>query len=88
MGKSTIALNLAIGLSLKGYKTGLLDADIFSPSVPVMLDVKDFRPQVKNINGKDIIAPLEKYGIKVLSIGFFVEPDSAVVWRGRWHQIS
>ena len=82
VGKSTIALNLAIGLSLKGYKTGLLDADIFGPSVPVMLDVKDFRPQVKNINGKDIIAPLEKYGIKVLSIGFFVEPDSAVVWRG------
>jgi len=82
VGKSTIALNLAIGLSLKGYETGLLDADIFGPSVPVMLDIKDFTPQVKNTGGRDLIIPPEKYGIKVLSIGFFVDSGSAVVWRG------
>jgi len=82
VGKSTIALNLAIGLSLKGYETGLLDADIYGPSIPVMLDIKNFTPQVKNTGGRDLIIPPEKYGIKVLSIGFFVEPDNAVVWRG------
>ncbi len=82
VGKSTIALNLAVALSLKGYKTGLLDADIFGPSAPLMLGALNFRPEVKNKNGKEMITPLNKYGIKVLSIGFFVKPDDAVVWRG------
>jgi len=82
VGKSTIAINLAVALALKGYRTGLLDADIFGPSAPVMLDARNFRPEVIKKNGKDMVLPLYKYGIKVLSIGFFVNPDDAVVWRG------
>lgn len=82
VGKSTVAANLAIALSKLGYKVGLLDADIFGPSVPKMFQVEDERPYAENIGGRDLIIPVEKYGIKLLSIGFFVNPDTATLWRG------
>lgn len=82
VGKSTVAANLAIALSKLGYKVGLLDADIFGPSVPKMFQVEDERPYAENIGGRDLIIPVEKYGIKILSIGFFVNPDTATLWRG------
>lgn len=82
VGKSTVAANLAIALSKLGYKVGLLDADIFGPSMPKMFQVEDERPYAENIGGRDLIVPVEKYGIKLLSIGFFVNPDTATLWRG------
>jgi ATP-binding protein involved in chromosome partitioning len=82
VGKTTIAVDLAIALARKGYMTGLLDADVFGPSVPIMLDAAKYRPEVKRENNTDIIVPLLKYGVKVLSTGFFVDPSDAVVWRG------
>ena len=82
VGKSTVAANLAIALSKLGYKVGLLDADIFGPSVPKMFQVEDAQPYAENIDGRDLIVPVEKYGIKLLSIGFFVNPDTATLWRG------
>lgn len=82
VGKSTVAANLAISLSRLGYKVGLLDADIFGPSVPKMFNVEDVRPYAVNKDGRDLIEPVEKYGVKVLSIGFFVNPDTATLWRG------
>ena len=82
VGKSTVSANLAVALAQQGYKVGLLDADIFGPSVPKMFDVEDARPYVEQIGGRDLILPVEKYGIKILSIGFFVDKDSAIVWRG------
>ena len=82
MGKSTVAANLAIALAKLGYKVGLLDADIFGPSMPKMFQVEDARPYAETIDGRDMIVPVEKYGIKLLSIGFFVDPDQATLWRG------
>lgn len=82
VGKSTIAVNLAIALARKNYSVGLLDADVFGPSVPMMFDAEKYRPEVKVVNNTDIIVPLTKYGVKVLSTGFFVDPSEAVVWRG------
>lgn len=82
VGKSTVCTNLAIALAKKGYKVGLLDADIFGPSIPKMLDVEDARPELEQVDGRDLIVPIENYGIKMLSIGFFVEKENAVVWRG------
>jgi ATP-binding protein involved in chromosome partitioning len=82
VGKSTIAVNLAIALTRKGLKTGLLDADVFGPSVPIMFDEENYRPEITRENGTDFIIPLIKYGVKVLSTGFFVDPDDAVIWRG------
>ncbi|MBI5219118.1 MAG: Mrp/NBP35 family ATP-binding protein [Bacteroidia bacterium] len=82
VGKSTVAVNLAIALSLEGKKTGLLDADIFGPSIPKLLHAEDTHPQVKSVDGTDLIEPLEKFGIKILSIGFLVDPESALIWRG------
>lgn len=82
VGKSTVSANLAIALARLGYKVGLLDADIFGPSIPKMFSVEDARPYSENIDGRDLIIPVEKYGVKILSIGFFVDPEQAILWRG------
>ena len=82
VGKSTVAANLAISLSRLGYKVGLLDADIFGPSMPKMFHVEDARPYAVEKDGRQLIEPIEKYGVKLLSIGFFVNPDTATLWRG------
>lgn len=82
VGKSTVASNLAVALARLGHRVGLLDCDIFGPSVPKMFQLTDARPYSENINGRDLIVPIEKYGVKVLSIGFFVDPDQATLWRG------
>ncbi len=82
VGKSTVAANLAIALAKMGKRVGLLDADIHGPSMPKMFHVEDARPVSTNVNGRDLIEPIEQYGVKMLSIGFFVDPNSAVVWRG------
>ena len=82
VGKSTVAANLAVALVKLGYKVGLLDADIFGPSVPKMFQVEDARPYAERKDGRDLIIPIEKYGLKLLSIGFFVNPDQATLWRG------
>jgi ATP-binding protein involved in chromosome partitioning len=82
VGKTTVAVNLAIALARMDYKIGLLDADIFGPSVPIMFDAENYRPEVKRENNTDLIIPMKKHGVKVLSAGFFVDPADAVVWRG------
>lgn len=82
VGKSTVSANLAVALVKQGYKVGLLDADIFGPSMPKMFQVEDARPYAERVEGRDLIIPVEKYGLKLLSIGFFVDPDQATLWRG------
>lgn len=82
VGKSTVAANLAIALAKQGYQVGLLDADIHGPSMPKMFHTEDCRPVSIEVDGRDLIDPIEQYGVKMLSIGFFVDPQSAVVWRG------
>jgi ATP-binding protein involved in chromosome partitioning len=82
VGKSTVAANLALALSQGGATVGLMDADIYGPSVPIMFGVRGERPMMKEVNGKAMIVPLEKYGIRLLSIGLLVDEKSAVVWRG------
>ncbi len=82
VGKSTVSANLAVALANKGYKVGLLDADIFGPSIPKMFGIEDARPVLETVDGRDLIVPEEKYGVRILSIGFFVEPKQAVLWRG------
>lgn len=82
VGKSTVSANLAIALARLGYKVGLLDADIFGPSMPKMFNVEEARPYAVEVDGRQLIEPIEKYGVKLLSIGFFVNPDTATLWRG------
>ena len=82
VGKSTVAANLAITLANMGYRVGLLDADIHGPSIPKMFHTEDCRPVSVTVNGRDLIQPIEQYGVKMLSIGFFVDPEQAVGWRG------
>jgi ATP-binding protein involved in chromosome partitioning len=82
VGKSTVTANLAIALANKGYKVGLVDADIYGPSMPLMFNVEDEKPMPIEVDGKSMINPVESYGVKLLSIGFFADTDQAVVWRG------
>ena len=82
VGKSTVTANLAVTLSKMGFKVGILDADIYGPSIPIMFDVVNERPLAVNVDGVSKMKPVENYGVKVLSIGFFTKPDQAVVWRG------
>lgn len=82
VGKSTVTANLAIGLAKLGYRVGLLDTDIFGPSMPKMFGVEEERPYAVQVEGRDLIVPVEKYGVKLLSIGFFVNPNEATLWRG------
>ncbi len=82
VGKSTASTNLAIALAQQGAKVGLLDADIYGPSLPIMMGLEHARPEALEQDGKTFIVPIEKYGIKMLSIGFFIDPNKALMWRG------
>ncbi len=82
VGKSTVTANMAVTLSKMGFKVGVLDADIYGPSIPIMFDVEAEKPLAVNVDGKSKMKPVENYGVKILSIGFFTQPDQAVVWRG------
>lgn len=82
VGKSTVSANLAVALSKTGAKVGILDADIYGPSIPLMFGLVDAKPLAEKRDGRDVIIPMEKYGIKILSIGFFVDQNQALLWRG------
>ncbi len=82
VGKSTVAANLALALAAGGAKVGLMDADIYGPSVPIMFGIRGERPKMRDVNGKGKIVPIDRYGIKVMSIGLLVDEKQAVVWRG------
>ena len=82
VGKSTVAVNLALGLAKTGARVGLIDADIYGPSIPIMFGLEGARPKASQADGKSRIPPIEKYGVKLLSIGFFTDPDQPVPWRG------
>jgi len=82
VGKSTVTANLAVTLAKMGFKVGLLDADIYGPSMPIMFDVAQEKPLAVNVNGKSKMKPVESYGVQLLSIGFFTQPSQAVIWRG------
>ena len=82
VGKSTVTANLAVTLAQMGCKVGVLDADIYGPSIPTMFDMEDARPLSIQVNGKSKMEPIENYGVKILSIGFFTKPEQAVIWRG------
>ena len=82
VGKSTVTANLAVTLAKMGFKVGLLDADIYGPSMPIMFDVAQEKPLAVNVDGKSKMKPVESYGVKLLSIGFFTQRDQAVIWRG------
>jgi ATP-binding protein involved in chromosome partitioning len=82
VGKSTITANLAVSLSKMGFSVGILDADIYGPSIPLMFDISNKKPLAVNVEGKSKMKPIENYGVKILSIGFFTKNDEAVIWRG------
>jgi ATP-binding protein involved in chromosome partitioning len=82
VGKSTMTANLAVALSKMGFKVGVLDADVYGPSMPIMFDVERARPLSTTVDGKSKMLPIESYGVKLLSIGFFTQPNQAVIWRG------
>ena len=82
VGKSTVTANIAVTLAKMGFNIGILDADIYGPSIPTMLDMEGARPLSVNVNGASKMEPIENYGVKVLSIGFFTQPNQAVIWRG------
>lgn len=82
VGKSTITSNVAVTLAKMGFSVGILDADVYGPSTPLMFDVANAKPLAVNINGKSKMKPVESYGIKILSLGFFTQPNQAVIWRG------
>ncbi len=82
VGKSTVSANLAVALAKMGYKVGLLDADVFGPSMPKMFGVEGARPYLEEVEGRELIIPAESYGVKLLSVGFFVDPKNATIWRG------
>lgn len=82
VGKSTVAVNLAVALARNGFKTALVDADIYGPSIPKMFGIENSRPDVTAIGDKEMMFPIEKFGVKIMSIGFFVTPNQSLVWRG------
>jgi len=82
VGKSTVTANLAVTLSKMGFNVGILDADVYGPSIPIMFDVESARPLAVEMDGRSKMKPIENYGVKVLSIGFFTQPNQAVIWRG------
>lgn len=82
VGKSTIAANLAMSLSRQGYKTGLLDADLYGPSIPMLFDIEDEQPGTTKRDNQDLMIPIEKYGVKIMSIGFLMNKNDPVIWRG------
>ncbi len=82
VGKSTVAVNLAVAFAKSGSRVGLIDADIFGPSVPKMLNAENERPYAHKVNGRDLIIPVQRFGVRVLSLGFFLDPHDATIWRG------
>ncbi len=82
VGKSTVTANLAVTLAKMGFKVGILDADVYGPSMPIMFDVAEAKPLARNIDGRSKMVPVENYGVKMLSLGFFTQPNQAVIWRG------
>ena len=82
VGKSTVTANLAATMSKMGFKVGILDADVYGPSIPIMYDVESARPLAIEVDGRSKMKPIENYGVKILSIGFFTQPNQAVIWRG------
>jgi ATP-binding protein involved in chromosome partitioning len=82
VGKSTVTANLAVQLAKMGFKVGVVDADIYGPSIHIMFDVENAKPLGKKINGKDHMVPIENHGVKIISLGFFTTPDQAIAWRG------
>ena len=82
VGKSTVTANLAVSLAKMGFSVGVLDADVYGPSMPIMFDVAKERPLSVEVGGKSKMQPIENYGVKLLSLGFFTDPNQAVIWRG------